>query len=185
MTGSSLPRPRPVVWEGAPYRAGRPPRQVPGVVGYKLSSNENPFDPLPEVREAAARALQLHRYPDPTALPLREAIAELHGTTADAVEAGTGSLDVLNRILAAFAGTGADGVQDEVVFAWRSFESYPISVRMAGARAVPVPLAADGRHDLAAMADAVSARTRVVILCSPNNPTGPALTGAALDGFLD
>jgi histidinol-phosphate aminotransferase len=157
---------------------------IPGLRGFKLSSNENPFEPLPEVLQAASRALQLHRYSEPTALPLREMLAEFHGVSADSIEAGTGSLDVLNRILGAFAGTAADGRPDEVVFAWRSFESYPISVRMAGARGIPIPLTADGRHDLPAMADAVTDRTRVVILCSPNNPTGPALTMTELDTFM-
>ena len=73
---------------------------------------------------------------------------------------------------------------DEVVFAWRSFEAYPIAVTAAAARMVRVPVPADGRHDLDAMAEAVTDRTRVVLVCTPNNPTGPAVTQAELDAFL-
>jgi histidinol-phosphate aminotransferase len=70
------------------------------------------------------------------------------------------------------------------VHAWRSFEAYPIAVSVAGATGVPVPVTADGRHDLPAMAAALTERTRVVLLCTPNNPTGPALTRTELDQFL-
>jgi histidinol-phosphate aminotransferase len=74
---------------------------------------------------------------------------------------------------------------DEVVFAWRSFEAYPIAAAVCGARAVQVPLAADGRHDLAAMAAAVTDRTRIVLVCTPNNPTGPAVSQTELEAFLE
>mgnify|MGYP002260885628 CR=1 FL=1 len=73
---------------------------------------------------------------------------------------------------------------DEVVYAWRSFEAYPIAVTAAGARSVQVPLRADGHHDLDAMAAAITERTRVVMVCTPNNPTGPAVSQAELDAFL-
>ena len=73
---------------------------------------------------------------------------------------------------------------DEVVYAWRSFEAYPIAVTAAGARNVQVPVTADGRHDLDAMAAAVTDRTKVVLVCTPNNPTGPAVTQSDLDAFL-
>jgi histidinol-phosphate aminotransferase len=71
------------------------------------------------------------------------------------------------------------------VFAWRSFEAYPIVVPVCGARAVPVPLTTDERHDLPAMADAITAATRLVLLCTPNNPTGTVIGSAELDEFLD
>ena len=79
----------------------------------------------------------------------------------------------------------ACGPGDEVVYAWRSFEAYPIVVQVSGATPVPVPLTPDGRHDLPAMADAVTERTRVVLVCSPNNPTGPAVHADELESFLD
>jgi histidinol-phosphate aminotransferase len=99
---------------------------------------------------------------------------------ADRVTVGNGSVAVLAHVLAAVCRPG-----DEVVHAWRSFEAYPIAVQVAGARAVPVPLDAEGRHDLDAMAAAVTDSTRVAVLCSPNNPTGPALTQAEVRRFLD
>jgi histidinol-phosphate aminotransferase len=92
----------------------------------------------------------------------------------------TGSTGLIYQLLTAFVTPG-----DEVVYAWRSFEAYPIAVTAAGGVSVQVPLTDDGRHDLDALADAVGERTRAVLLCSPNNPTGPALTQAEVDAFLD
>jgi histidinol-phosphate aminotransferase len=87
---------------------------------------------------------------------------------------------VLGQIVTATAGPG-----DEVVHAWRSFEAYPIVVRLAGAHGAAVPLAPDGRHDLPAMAAAVTERTRLVLVCSPNNPTGPVVHADELDRLLE
>ncbi len=71
------------------------------------------------------------------------------------------------------------------MFAWRSFEAYPIVTQVGGARPVPVPLTFDARHDLPAMADAATGRTRLVLVCSPNNPTGPAVHTQELEAFLE
>lgn len=161
------------------------PAYVPGArVGvegaYKLSSNENPFEPLPSVREAIAQAAgQVNRYPDMFATELGEALAARHGLAPEAVVTGCGSVAVLGHVLQAFCDAG-----DEVVHAWRSFEAYPIAISLQGAVGVPVPLAADGRHDLPALAAAVGPRTRVVLVCSPNNPTGPAVRSDELGAFL-
>jgi histidinol-phosphate aminotransferase len=76
------------------------------------------------------------------------------------------------------------GAGDEIVFSWRSFEAYPGLAVVAGATAVPVPNTSDGRHDLAAMAAAVTDRTRMVLVCSPNNPTGPIVTQEEFDAFV-
>ena len=146
----------------------------------RLASNENPFPPLPAVIAAARKAVaEANRYPDLHARDLVEALAALHGLEPAAVVTGNGSVAVLAHALEAVCEPG-----DEVLFAWRSFEAYPIAAAVAGARAVRVPLTADGRHDLAAMASAVTGRTRAVLLCSPNNPTGPALRSAELEDFL-
>lgn len=93
---------------------------------------------------------------------------------------GTGSVAVLGTIIQAATHPG-----DEVVFAWRSFESYPIWTRIAHATAVQVPLLPDERHNLDAMADAVTERTRVVLVCNPNNPTGQYAVADELERFLD
>ncbi|WP_225752698.1 histidinol-phosphate transaminase [Actinotalea sp. Marseille-Q4924] len=154
----------------------RIPAYVPGARtvdpdAHKLSSNENPYPPLPSVRAAVERAAgEMHRYPDMFATALGEALAARHGVEPSAVVAGTGSVAVLGHVLQAFCDAG-----DEVVHAWRSFEAYPILVQLQGAVSVPVPVDAEGRHDLTAIAAAITDRTRVVLLCSPNNPTGPAL----------
>ena len=93
--------------------------------------------------------------------------------------AATGSVALIYQLLSAFCEPG-----DEVVHAWRSFEAYPIAIAAAAATSVPVPVTADGRHDLDAMLDAITPRTRCVMVCTPNNPTGPAVTQSQLDAFL-
>jgi histidinol-phosphate aminotransferase len=164
------------------YVPGRPAALGPdGSPAFKISSNENPYPPLPSVLEVVRRAAeQMNRYPDMASTALVEAIAAHSGVSAEEVAVGTGSVGVLSQILAATCGEG-----DEVVYAWRSFEAYPILVQLSGATAVAVPLAPGGRHDLDAMAAAVTDRTRLVLVCTPNNPTGPAVHGAELARFLD
>ncbi|WP_285726952.1 histidinol-phosphate transaminase [Psychromicrobium xiongbiense] len=166
------------------YAAGKPPVAVAGLTSFKLSSNENPLSPLPEVLAAIASHPELNRYPEATAAPLREALSDFLGVPAEDVVVGGGSLGAFNQILAAFAGANDGGQPDEVIFAWRSFEAYPISVGLAGAKSVMVPLDDQARHDLDAMAAAVTEQTRVIVLCTPNNPTGPVLRTAEVEAFL-
>ena len=147
----------------------------------KLSSNELPFPPQPAVLEAlVAAASGANRYPEMAADSLVAALARRHGVDAGQIVVGNGSVALIQHELDAVCDEG-----DDVVGPWRSFEAYPICIAVAGARAVTVPLTADGRHDVAAMIAAVTPRTRVVIACTPNNPTGPALTGAELAALLD
>ncbi|MDQ2661784.1 MAG: histidinol-phosphate transaminase [Actinomycetota bacterium] len=174
-TGASV-RLRPEIAALPPYRQGRP---APAD-GYKLSSNENPFPPLPGVAAAvAAAANEINRYPDATALVLREKLAERYDVSADEVIVGAGSVSLLAAFIAAAAGAG-----DEVVYSWRSFEAYPGLVTVAGATSVRVPNTADHSHDLDAMADAITERTRVVMVCSPNNPTGTLVTADDFEAFM-
>lgn len=177
-------RPRPVLGRLPAYAAGKPPAPVDGLVSYKLASNENPYGPVPAVREAIARFDAIARYPDPLSTALRERLSTHLGVDAQDIVTGAGSLGALTQIITTFAGTGEDGTPDEVIFPWRSFEAYPIVVRSAGARDVQVPLTADFRHDLDAMAAAITDRTRVILLCTPNNPTGPVLTTQEVEDFL-
>ncbi|XVQ86279.1 histidinol-phosphate transaminase [Microbispora siamensis] len=147
---------------------------------YKLSSNESPFGPLPSVVEAIARAAtEVHRYPDPGAVRLTETLAERFGVPYDHVALGAGSVAVAQQILEAVGEPGAD-----VVYAWRSFEAYPLLVGLSGANAVEVPLR-DETHDLDAMADAITPETRLVFVCNPNNPTGTVNRADELARFLD
>ncbi|WP_407345239.1 histidinol-phosphate transaminase [Pengzhenrongella phosphoraccumulans] len=159
-----------------------PGGRVPvGASAFKLSSNENPYSPLGSVIAAIADgAADVNRYPDMYATELSEAIGASLGVQPAAVVVGNGSVAVLGHVLAAVCEPG-----DDVVIPWRSFEAYPIFVALAGATATAVPLADGGRLDLVAMAAAVTPRTRVVLVCTPNNPTGPAVRAAELEVFLD
>jgi histidinol-phosphate aminotransferase len=160
---------------------GKPPAPREGLQTYKLSSNENPYPPLPGVLEAvAAAAAQVNRYPDMGCAALYDALAAKLDVAPEQLAAGTGSVAVLYHLLQAYCDPG-----DEVVYAWRSFEAYPIAASVVGAASVQVPLTADARHDLDAMAAAVTERTKVVLLCTPNNPTGPALRDAEVRAFVD
>ncbi len=159
----------------------RPGRAVAASGSFKCSSNELPFPPLPPVVAAVAEAAgQMNRYPDMASSLLVDALAARHGVPVEHVVCGPGSVGVLQQLVAAVAAPG-----DEVVMAWRSFEAYPIVVAVAGATAVPVPLTSDGRHDVEAMAGAVTPLTRAVLVCSPNNPTGPVVSADELAWLLD
>ncbi|WP_425498897.1 histidinol-phosphate transaminase [Oerskovia flava] len=177
---------RPVVAALPAYVPGA--RSRPGAAAFKLSSNENPYPPLPSVLVAITdAAADVNRYPDMYATELTESIAtslsrEGMSVGADQVVVGNGSVAALAHVLAAVVEPG-----DEVVFPWRSFEAYPIAVAVAGGTAVRVPLltgADHGRLDLPAMAAAITDRTRVVLVCTPNNPTGAVVHRDELDAFL-
>ncbi|MCL1899284.1 MAG: histidinol-phosphate transaminase [Promicromonosporaceae bacterium] len=172
--------PRPAVAALPPYVPGA--RPDPGQRLWKLSSNENPYPPLPSVLEAVARAAEsLNRYPDMYATDVAAALAAHAGVDASCLVVGNGSVAVLAHLLSAYVEAGRG---DEVVFAWRSFEAYPIAVDIAGGRQVRVPLLPDGRHDLPAMLAAITPRTRMVLVCSPNNPTGPTVARREFEAFL-
>lgn len=175
---------RPVFNTLPSYAAGKPPAPVEGLTQYKLSSNENPLGPVPEVARVLAEFATVHRYPDPLSTALRDKLSARLGVDADDIVTGAGSLGALNQILKTFAGVNADGVQDEVIYAWRSFEAYPILVGIMGARSVQVPNLPDGSHDLDAMVAAITERTRLILVCTPNNPTGPAVTESQIRAFL-
>jgi histidinol-phosphate aminotransferase len=159
-----------------------PGARVPvGAAAFKLSSNENPFPPLPSVVAAICdAAADVNRYPDMYATELTEAIAARLSVGPENVVTGTGSVAMLNHVLSAVVNAG-----DEVVYPWRSFEAYPIAVSLAHAEGVPVPVHDDGRLDLPAMAAAVTPRTRAVLVCTPNNPTGPTVHAAELTQLLE
>lgn len=174
------PRLRAALDQVPAYVAGKPPAPRDGLTVYKVSSNENPHPPLPSVLEVIQQAAtQVNRYPDMGVTALTDALAARLGVPREQIATGTGSVGVLAQIIASTCDVG-----DEVVYAWRSFEAYPIVVAIAGAVSVQVPLTADHRHDLDAMAAAITERTRVVLVCTPNNPTGPSVTHAELAAFI-
>lgn len=174
----SLPRLRAAVQALPAYVAGR---KASGADVAALASNESHYPPLPGVLDAiAGAATTVNRYPDMGTTRLRARLAELNGVGIDEVAVGPGSVGVLSQLVAAVCDAG-----DDVVFAWRSFEAYPILCQIAGANAVRVPLTPDEGHDLPAMTAAITPRTKAVLLCSPNNPTGTAITLEALAAFLE
>jgi histidinol-phosphate aminotransferase len=159
------------------YRAGR--TAPPGA--YKISSNENPYPPLPSVRKVLEDAAgSVNRYPDFTSAALVGALAQRFDEPPDCQAVGTGSVGVLQQALQSVVDPG-----DEVVFAWRSFEAYPIITQVVGAGRRMVPLRGDHTHDLPAMLAAISPQTRLVFVCNPNNPTGTAVPREELIAFLD
>ncbi|MBE0010433.1 MULTISPECIES: histidinol-phosphate transaminase [unclassified Arthrobacter] len=176
--------PRSVLGRLPRYAAGKPPVVVEGLQSYKLSSNENPLPPLPSVLAAIASQTHINRYPDPMTTALRNALAAFLAVPAEDIVTGAGSLGALNQVLATFAGQNDYDAADEVIYPWRSFEAYPICVGLAGAAGVQIPLQQDGTHDLEAMLAAITDRTRVILLCTPNNPTGPILKQADVSDFL-
>ncbi|MEH1014469.1 histidinol-phosphate transaminase [Micromonospora sp. CPCC 206060] len=152
---------------------------------HDLSMNETPQPPLPSVRRLVEQgATGLNRYPDNTAGALLAALAGRLGVPAGRILVGPGSAGLCQHLLQALGRPGDGPPRGEIVHAALSFEAYPLLIANAGARPVPVPMAGYG-HDLVAMADAVTANTRAVIICNPNNPTGAVLRRAEIEAFLD
>ena len=146
----------------------------------KLASNETPYPPHPQVIEAVEAQLRtLNRYPDPEKSLLRRRISERTGVPIGNVAVGNGSCEILLAAAAAMLEPGA-----EIVYAWPAFSMYPQLAAMSGATAITVPLDDAGGHDLEAMAAEVTAATRLVIVCNPNNPSATALTPATLDAWV-
>lgn len=177
MTRQPKPQLRPAVDALPAYVAGR---RAETPITEPLASNESHYLPLPSVLSAiASAAVRANRYPDMASVNLRERIAQELELDSTNVAVGPGSVGVLAQLI-----TAVCEPHDEVIFAWRSFEAYPILCQVAGATAVQVPLTADEKHDLPAMARAITKRTKVIILCSPNNPTGTSISNEELTQFL-
>jgi len=148
---------------------------------HKLSSNENPFGPVPVAVEAIKALLpRLNVYPDGSARALKGALASSLGVAVDNVVVGNGSNELLRLIAQAVLRPG-----DECVFAWPSFVVYPMVTQLMGATAIRVPLTDGQVHDLDAMLAAVTDRTRLLFLCNPNNPTGTIYSRESFRAFMD
>ncbi len=183
--------PRPVVQSLPAYRPGRNPADLAREIGVdwavKLASNEVAFPPLPAVvRAVAEAAAETNRYPDNGAVVLTAALAERYGVDPAQIATGCGAVTLCQELAQAYTEPGTS-----IAFAWRSFEMYPLLARVAGARAIQVPLVpgAEGgpadTHDLDGLLAALDDSTRLVFVCNPNNPTGTAVRRAALERFLD
>jgi histidinol-phosphate aminotransferase len=158
------------------YVAGR---SIPGAV--KLASNEVSAGPLPSVVAAIQDAVAgVNRYPDNGAAALVDRLAARLDVPPSHLAVGAGSVTLCQQLVQATCGPA-----DEVLFAWRSFEAYPIITQVVGARQRTVPLRRDHTHDLAGMLEAITPATRLIFVCNPNNPTGTAVRRDELVAFLD
>ena len=164
-----------------------PGKTVPGAI--KLASNETVYGPLPSVRAAIERATDaINRYPDNGCVELKSALAKhlnsgrvgsAGGWGPEHIAVGCGSVSLCQQLVQITSTAG-----DEVMYGWRSFEIYPLQVRLAGATAVQIPLA-DHTFDLHAMLAAVTDRTRLIFVCNPNNPTSTVVDPDALSRFVE
>lgn len=175
---------RPGILKTRPYQPGKPIGEVQRELGLtrvvKLASNENPEPPTPAVLEAIADAARgLNRYPDGGAYALTRALATHHDVSPEAILLGNGSNEVLDMLIRALVSPG-----ENVVYGWPSFIVYPLTCGIHFECGRPVPLTDDDRFDLPAMADAVDERTKLVIVCNPNNPTGTYNTARELRALL-
>lgn len=171
---ASQPAPRATLSLIPPYHPGK---RVTGAV--KLSSNENPLGCSDRAREAVISAMREPEvYPDGRGTALVEELAQLHGVTPEQVILGNGSDDIMIMAAASFIEPGTDSVM-----AAPTFSQYEFAVRLYGGDVLQVPLV-DGVHDLEAMLQAVSAKTRIVWLCNPNNPTGTYISHSDVERFL-
>ncbi|WP_372986776.1 histidinol-phosphate transaminase [Marinobacter sp.] len=169
----------------SPYQPGKPIEELARELGLKpaeiikLASNENPLGPSEKALAAAREALsEMCLYPDGNGFDLKQALSERFGVGMDQITLGNGSNDVLEVIARCFA-----DADSEVVFSQYAFAVYPLVTQAIGAKGVSVP-AKDWGHDLDAMADAVTERTRLVFVANPNNPTGTVHTADAIEAFL-
>lgn len=167
-----------------PYPPGKPIEEVEreyGIKGsIKLASNENPLGPSPKAVRAVSKALNnLHRYPDGGCFYLKEKLAKHHGVKHENLIIGNGSNEIIELIVRTFLQTG-----EEAVMGNPSFAVYPLVVPAAGGKNILVPLK-DLTHDLDAMFDAITEKTKLVFIANPNNPTGTMVAGKQLDAFVE
>ena len=184
LTPAPVGRVRPAVDALPAYKPGKAAEQAERehniAEAIKLASNENPYPPPAAVVEAVAAACRGgNLYCDHRAAAVREALADRLGLAVEQVTVGAGSVALLYQLATAYVDPG-----DEAVTPWISFEAYPISVQTMGGTLVKVPLTAGHAFDLDAVAAAVTDRTKLVLLATPNNPTGTAVSTAAIAGLL-
>jgi histidinol-phosphate aminotransferase len=171
--------------EIAPYQPGKPISELARELGLdpagiiKLASNENPLGVSPRAQQAIAQVVaDLARYPDGNGFELKQALARRYGVDETRIVLGNGSNDVLELAARVFLGPGR-----EAIFSQHAFAVYPLVVQATGANRIEVPARAFG-HDLDAMRRAVTARTRVVFIANPNNPTGTLVPADELERFV-
>ena len=176
----------------SPYQPGKPIEELQREYGVsdviKLASNENPLGSSPRVRDILSSEYEgFARYPDGNGFTLKQMLAKKHGVGMDCITLGNGSSDPLEFVVRVFAQPG-----DEVLFSEHAFAMYPIVTQAANATAVVAPAISSSHpsstqkwgHDLDAMAERITDRTRVIFIANPNNPTGTWLKGDELESFI-
>ncbi|MDP9463815.1 MAG: histidinol-phosphate transaminase [Actinomycetota bacterium] len=181
----SVGRPRPAIDLMPAYRPGKGAAQAEAEHGItnaiKLASNENPLPPIQSIVDAvAAAATGANRYADHRATAVRERLSTWLDVGVEHVTVGAGSVGLLQQLFLTYVDPG-----DEVVYPWRSFEVYPVYTQLMAGTAVTTPLNADQAFDLEAVAAAITDRTKLVLLATPNNPTGTALSTTDMAALLD
>ncbi len=166
-----------------PYTPGKPVEEVKRELGLediiKLASNENPLGPSPRALDALRKSLDtIHFYPDSNNFYLKQKLISFLGIEDNQLLVGNGSDELLKLLVETFINRG-----DEVIFASPSFSEYEFTATIMGAKCIAVPLI-DFKHDLPAMADAITDKTKIIYLCNPNNPTGTAVSKAETDEFM-
>jgi len=167
-----------------PYQPGKPVEELERELGIsnivKLASNENPLGPSPKALDAIREVMpELTRYPDGNAFRLKQAIADKLGVEINQITLGNGSNDVLELIARAYL-----TAHSASMYSQHAFAVYPIVTQAIGAQHIAVP-AVNWGHDLDAMAEAITDKTRVIFVANPNNPTGTWLSEKAVRAFLD
>ena len=178
-------RARAHVYSMQPYRPGKTPEQLMQSLGLseliKLSANENPLGASPRAKEAILNALEtIHRYPDGACTILRDALSDFYGLPPDHFAFGNGSDELIHLFGVAYLEPG-----DGLMMGQPSFVRYEASAQLNRATLQAIPLTPDFRHDLEAMANAITERTKLVYIANPNNPTGTIVSRAELERFLE
>lgn len=176
---------RPNVLKMQPYSPGKPIAEVQRELGLtdvvKLASNENPLGPSPKAIAAVTKAAAtMHTYPDGGAFELKAAISAAHNIPVENLIVGNGSDEIIHILGQIFLGSPTD----EVIVGDPSFVRYDAAAQLAPCKLVKVPLDDDYRHDLTAMAAAVTSNTRLIFIANPNNPTGTIVSKSEFDRFL-
>ena len=167
-----------------PYLVGKPTEELANELGItkeiiRLNSNENPLGPSPKALEAMKEGLpKVNYYPDDNCYYLTQALTKKLGVDENELIISNGSAEILDFIAKCFVDPG-----DEVIMADQSFVIYPIVITIANGKIVSVPMK-DFRHDLDAMAEAVTAKTKVIFIANPNNPTGTMNTAKEVERFI-
>lgn len=167
-----------------PYVPGKPIEELErelGITGsIKLASNESPIGPSPLAVKALAEGKNdLNRYPDGSCYNLKTALSQKLGIASDEIIFGNGSNEIIELAVRTFLSPG-----DEAIMASPSFVVYPTVTQAAGGKCIVVPLK-DYRHDLKAMASAITAKTKVIFIANPNNPTGTINSRGEVDAFME